>query len=304
MAICGIYKITNKETGECYIGQSIDIFRRLKEHTTKPYDKDDWHTKLQQEPEKYYFEILTQCNPIDLNDEENYYIYKFNAVNNGYNKKYGNYDCLPHINSSNITIPYDNTLSSDMPIFKSSNQDEKENIKLYFDPSIIINGYNQIADIDSDILVYHIYCSKNLKTPSATEFLELFNICKNSGYGRYKNSYKKLENSKFLINYEPVENILHSTPMNIMLDFNLYRNLKEKANKYALLFICLIELSKITKEKISFDFFHSLVSWKSCEICRTIIYPTVDLLNQKYYSNSVTMQIYKNGGKYDKIKFN
>ena len=26
--ICGIYKITNQETGECYIGQAVDIRRR------------------------------------------------------------------------------------------------------------------------------------------------------------------------------------------------------------------------------------------------------------------------------------
>ena len=30
MAVCGIYKITNKETEQCYIGQSIDIFKRLR----------------------------------------------------------------------------------------------------------------------------------------------------------------------------------------------------------------------------------------------------------------------------------
>ena len=33
MAVCGIYKITEKATGLSYIGQSKDIFRRLTEHT-------------------------------------------------------------------------------------------------------------------------------------------------------------------------------------------------------------------------------------------------------------------------------
>ena len=37
-------------------------------------------------PEKYTFEILTRCRPEDLDDEESYYIYKYNAVNQGLNK--------------------------------------------------------------------------------------------------------------------------------------------------------------------------------------------------------------------------
>lgn len=30
--ICGIYKITNQKTGECYIGQAVDIATRWKNH--------------------------------------------------------------------------------------------------------------------------------------------------------------------------------------------------------------------------------------------------------------------------------
>ena len=32
MPICGIYKIGNKVNGKCYIGQSIDIKRRWRQH--------------------------------------------------------------------------------------------------------------------------------------------------------------------------------------------------------------------------------------------------------------------------------
>lgn len=32
MDICGIYKITNKETQQVYIGQSTDIAQRWKDH--------------------------------------------------------------------------------------------------------------------------------------------------------------------------------------------------------------------------------------------------------------------------------
>lgn len=30
--VCGIYKITNQKTNQCYIGQSVDISKRWKDH--------------------------------------------------------------------------------------------------------------------------------------------------------------------------------------------------------------------------------------------------------------------------------
>lgn len=40
MDFCGIYKITNKNNGKCYIGQSVDIFTRWKKHLSEAYNKD------------------------------------------------------------------------------------------------------------------------------------------------------------------------------------------------------------------------------------------------------------------------
>ena len=37
---CGIYKITNKINGKCYIGQSVDIKRRWREHINHAKRKD------------------------------------------------------------------------------------------------------------------------------------------------------------------------------------------------------------------------------------------------------------------------
>ena len=108
MAVCGIYKITEKETGKCYIGQSKDIYRRLREHATKKYDESDWHSKYQCMPEKYTFEILTRCRPEDLDDEESYYIYKYNAVNQGLNKQNGNHTIFSTSNQDVAAIKEQN----------------------------------------------------------------------------------------------------------------------------------------------------------------------------------------------------
>ncbi len=86
MAVCGIYKITNIINHKCYIGQSTDIFRRWREHVSCQYKDIDWHTTMQNSPENYSFEIITQCAKEDLDDLESYYIHLYNSVNNGYNK--------------------------------------------------------------------------------------------------------------------------------------------------------------------------------------------------------------------------
>ena len=43
--LCGIYKITNNITNKCYIGKSVDIERRFKEHKNS---KDNFaiHTSI------------------------------------------------------------------------------------------------------------------------------------------------------------------------------------------------------------------------------------------------------------------
>lgn len=80
----GIYKIVNKETGKTYIGQSVNIERRFKEHCCK---KDlvidqaiEKHGK-----ENFEFEIIEECDVSQLNEREQYYIQLYNTYQKGYN---------------------------------------------------------------------------------------------------------------------------------------------------------------------------------------------------------------------------
>lgn len=44
---CGIYKITNKINGHCYIGKSIDLKERLQEHFRIPFrDNQDYKKRI------------------------------------------------------------------------------------------------------------------------------------------------------------------------------------------------------------------------------------------------------------------
>lgn len=91
--ICGIYKITNKINGKCYIGQSNDIHRRWKQELA-PNAKLNPH--LARAFEKYgidnfEFEIIEECQRNQLNIREQFYIEIYNSIDPllGYNKTKG-----------------------------------------------------------------------------------------------------------------------------------------------------------------------------------------------------------------------
>lgn len=91
----GIYKITNTINNKCYIGQSINIEIRWKQHI--------YESKILQHKYKIYlamnqygidnfiFEILEEC-PLDkniLNEREKYWIKYYNSFEDGYNMTLG-----------------------------------------------------------------------------------------------------------------------------------------------------------------------------------------------------------------------
>lgn len=83
----GIYSWKNNINGKRYIGQSIDIERRRKQHI---YNAGKLDTKLSQALYKYgvnnfTFEVLEETTIELLNERENYWITYFDAIKNGYN---------------------------------------------------------------------------------------------------------------------------------------------------------------------------------------------------------------------------
>ena len=95
----GIYKITNKINGKCYIGQAVDINKRWNKHKTSPFNKNaiGYDYPLYRAIRKYgidnfLFEVLEECSKEALNAREMFYIEKFDAFNNGYNQNKGGQD--------------------------------------------------------------------------------------------------------------------------------------------------------------------------------------------------------------------
>lgn len=83
----GIYKLIFKGTSKVYIGKGIDIEHRWANHKFKFINNT--HTKKMTEAFVLYgmpyIEVLLECSPEDLNDNENEAIDIYNSVINGFN---------------------------------------------------------------------------------------------------------------------------------------------------------------------------------------------------------------------------
>ena len=93
--VTGIYKITNQVTKECYIGQSVDISKRWKDHAKCGLGIDTpAGNKLYKAMQIYgiwnfSWEVLEQCSKDLLDEKEKYYIDLYDSYNYGYNSNTG-----------------------------------------------------------------------------------------------------------------------------------------------------------------------------------------------------------------------
>lgn len=94
--VTGIYKITNQETGECYIGQATDVAKRWKDHAKCGLGIDTpAGNKLYKAIQEYgiwnfSWELLEACERVDLDEKERYYIQLYKSYEFGYNSNKGN----------------------------------------------------------------------------------------------------------------------------------------------------------------------------------------------------------------------
>lgn len=90
----GIYKITNLKTNQCYIGQSVDLRNRLRDHIKAGLgissSNNRFYTEMRNEgPEAFMYEILEKCDRSQLNEKERFWINFYSSTNWGYNTTKG-----------------------------------------------------------------------------------------------------------------------------------------------------------------------------------------------------------------------
>lgn len=89
----GIYKITHIDSGKTYIGQSLDIAERWRQHIKRGVGADQptqnklYPAMLQYGAENFMFEVLEECQAIQLSEREKYYQSIYGAQEFGYSMK-------------------------------------------------------------------------------------------------------------------------------------------------------------------------------------------------------------------------
>lgn len=92
---CGIYKITNQLDDMCYIGQSVDLATRWKDHAKcglgidTPQGNKLYQAMIQDGLWNFSFEVLEECPRQDLDEKEKYYIQLYQSYDYGYNSNKG-----------------------------------------------------------------------------------------------------------------------------------------------------------------------------------------------------------------------
>lgn len=131
----GIYKITNKCNGKCYIGQAIDIKSRWRKHRCAYHNPNShaYNYPLYKAIRKYglknfSFEVLEECSKAELNEREMFYIAKYQANTrqgynqndggnvNSYNFKLSTVEVLQIINRLRTTLDNTKTIAKDFGV--------------------------------------------------------------------------------------------------------------------------------------------------------------------------------------------
>jgi group I intron endonuclease len=95
--ICGIYKITHRESGMCYIGLSTHIFHRWKSHvsTKKKYKIHEAFDQFG--IDAFFFEVVEKCDKKELRKRERHWIKHYDCVwPKGYNMNKGGGGTVKH----------------------------------------------------------------------------------------------------------------------------------------------------------------------------------------------------------------
>lgn len=175
MFMIGIYKFTNKINKKAYIGQSVDIQRRYREHIGLKPGNDVFHSALMKYGiENFNFEVIEECEIKELNEKEKYYIQYFNSlVPNGYNVSTGGAN-MAHLNKLN---EYSN-VDEIKKLLKETKLTNKE----------IGEKFNVSDQTVSDINTGRMWIDEKIKYPIRSQKI---NVCKKCGKKiNYKNKNK------------------------------------------------------------------------------------------------------------------
>jgi group I intron endonuclease len=133
--MCGIYKIQNSINGKIYIGQSVDIYYRFRNHKSESFNpkSNAYDTAIHRAIRKYgvenfSFDIIEECSQDELREREIYWINYYGSFGDGYNLTTGG-EGVPTVNIKQVQNLWDEGLSID-EIATTMNCDKHTTIRI------------------------------------------------------------------------------------------------------------------------------------------------------------------------------
>ena len=161
----GIYKITNKINGKAYIGQSVHIEERWKQHQNHYSNSLIYQAIQKYKVENFIFEVLEECNndPNILNCREEYWINYFNTViPNGYNRTPGGNQHSVEVHYTKLNAEQVTALINDL-LYSTMSQGDiaiKYNISQNFVTDVNLGVSHRRDNIDYPIRIGGVIASK------------------------------------------------------------------------------------------------------------------------------------------------
>ena len=142
----GIYKITNKVNGKCYIGQSVDIAKRWREHTGWSFNKKrpEYEYPLYRAIRKYgiesfLFEIIEDVKVSDqLTPREIYWYHLYKPE-------------------------YNQILPQESPLKNINDKRKRKVLQIDLDTKVLIREYESVRDAAREVSVGHKSISDTCK---------------------------------------------------------------------------------------------------------------------------------------------
>ena len=171
----GIYKIENLINGKKYIGQSIDIERRITQHRQRynninceEYNKQLYVDMRLLGIKNFSFTVLEECEVEVLDEKEQFWIQYYNTVEAGYNITFGGkthyYIPSKIINEELFNNIYHDLLSNELSLLSISKK---------YDVS-----YTTIQDINTGSRYYHNDVDYPIRKVNIYEYKELNDLNK------------------------------------------------------------------------------------------------------------------------------
>lgn len=148
----GIYLITNKLNNKCYVGQSVDIARRWRQHReAASHGETPLYKAIQKYGiENFEFSILEECLKEELDCKEIQYIERYNSYFEGYNQTKGG-DQYSH----NVKLT-DEDFDKIIELLANSNLSQKDIAEIFFVGEDTISEINTGKSRHSSKLTYPI----------------------------------------------------------------------------------------------------------------------------------------------------